>query len=169
MTNPLTAEERQKLQALCDNGSPLPWGLDGCDGQAGTDSECEFHCDGIHSDSIQVATSQDMRTPLVFYDSNDATLLWRGISALPRALFTISQLEERVKKLEGALTPSTETKAAYTGEFSVKFMDVDHIDGNEVARTINVPWTTIKQIMAAIRSHALKDTQEEENTNYEGL
>lgn len=51
--------------------------------------------------------------------------------------------------LLGALTPSPETKAAYMGEFSVRLPDLGE-DGNEVMRDINVPWTTIRDIMAAI-------------------
>lgn len=52
--------------------------------------------------------------------------------------------EARVKALEGALTPSTETKAAYIGEFQFQFGEY----------TPNVPWTCVKQIMAAIRARA---------------
>jgi len=57
------------------------------------------------------------------------------------------------KALREALTPSAETKAAYMGEFSVSLPDWDE-DGNEIMRRINVPWTTIKEIMAAISSRA---------------
>ncbi|AUQ89367.1 hypothetical protein PhaeoP24_00721 [Phaeobacter inhibens] len=52
-----------------------------------------------------------------------------------------------------ALTPSDDTKVEYMGEFSMSFPEFDE-DGEEVSRTINVPWTTIKEIMAAIRSRA---------------
>lgn len=48
-------------------------------------------------------------------------------------------------RLREALTPSAETKAAYMGEFRFQF-------GEEF--TPNVPWTTIKEIMAAIRAQA---------------
>jgi hypothetical protein len=61
-------------------------------------------------------------------------------------------LTTRAKKAEAerdamgeALTPSADTKAAYIGEFQFQFGDC----------TPNVPWTTIKQIMAAIRNRAL--------------
>ncbi len=43
-----------------------------------------------------------------------------------------------------ALTPSGETKATYMGEFHI-------IQGN---RRIPVPWTTIKEIMHAIKRRA---------------
>lgn len=61
--------------------------------------------------------------------------------------------EARLKELKKALTPSTETKAAYICEFSVPLPDKDE-DGNEVMRHINVPWITIKEIMSAIRNLA---------------
>jgi len=59
----------------------------------------------------------------------------------------------RIAQLEAALTPSAETKAAYMGEFRIPFHTVDE-DGNEVMIYPNVPWTTIKEIMAAIRARA---------------
>lgn len=60
----------------------------------------------------------------------------------------------RIEALEEALTPSGDTKAAYMGEFSVRLPDIGP-DGEEYMRSINVPWTTIKAIMAAIRARAL--------------
>lgn len=58
-----------------------------------------------------------------------------------------------VERLREALTPSGDTKAAYIGEFSLSLPDYDE-DGDEVIRKINVPWVTIKEIMAAIRARA---------------
>lgn len=67
---------------------------------------------------------------------------------------------ERIAELEKALTPSAETKAAYIGEFSFFIPDQDE-DGDEVPRCVVVPWTTVKEIMAAIRARAaLRQTQE---------
>jgi len=59
----------------------------------------------------------------------------------------------RLNRLIEALTPSAETKAAYIGEFSFSIPDSDE-DGEEAMRSITVPWTTVKQIMAAIRKRA---------------
>ena len=59
----------------------------------------------------------------------------------------------RIEQLEAALTPSAETKVAYMGEFRIPFPTVDE-DGNEVTLYPNVPWDTIKEIMAAIRARA---------------
>ena len=52
-----------------------------------------------------------------------------------------------------ALTPSGDTKAAYIGEFEHVIYDLDE-DGKEHPRSITVPWTTIKDIMKAIRDRA---------------
>jgi hypothetical protein len=60
---------------------------------------------------------------------------------------------ERIAKLEEALTPSGDTKAAYMGEFSFPPTMRDD-DGDEFDAKIPVPWTTIKEIMAAIKARA---------------
>lgn len=52
-----------------------------------------------------------------------------------------------------ALTPSEGTKAAYMGEFTMKIPMVNE-DGDEFMQSVNVPWITIKEIMAAIRTRA---------------
>ena len=52
-----------------------------------------------------------------------------------------------------ALTPSDETKIDYIGEFSVPWPFIDEY-GEEVLCNLNIPWVTIKEIMAAIRAHA---------------
>lgn len=65
-------------------------------------------------------------------------------------------LRARVAKLEEALTPSADTKAAYMGEFSFCISEFDE-DGEEFARVVDVPWTTIKDIMEAIARRALEE------------
>ncbi|MEI4262822.1 hypothetical protein [Roseovarius sp. D0-M9] len=57
------------------------------------------------------------------------------------------------KQYAEALTPSAETKAAYMGEFTMPFPMVED-DGEEYVRMVNVPWTTIKKIMAEIKTRA---------------
>ena len=52
-----------------------------------------------------------------------------------------------------ALTPSADTKAAYMSEFSMGVRLSDE-RGNEQSRSITIPWTTIKEIMSAIRERA---------------
>lgn len=77
---------------------------------------------------------------------------------------TITALRQRVAELEEALTPSGDTKAAYMGEFhfNVEIENVDFEDDEDESdinpRTLQmevpVPWTTIKEIMAAIRKRS---------------
>lgn len=55
-----------------------------------------------------------------------------------------------------ALTPSADTKAAYHGEFKMQVVEEDG-DGGERVRDIVVPWTTVKEIMAAIALRAARE------------
>ena len=65
----------------------------------------------------------------------------------------VERLEAENARLREALTPSGDTKAAYIGEFSIAFPLRDE-DGDEYTMSINIPWTIIKEIMAAIRARA---------------
>jgi hypothetical protein len=69
-----------------------------------------------------------------------------------------NQITPTTERYKEALTPSCETKAAYMSEFSI---DVPMFDehGEEFTQQINVPWTTIKEIMAAISKRAETETQ----------
>lgn len=71
----------------------------------------------------------------------------------PDFLSALDTARAEIERLTEAMTPSGDTKSAYMGEFSVRLPDVDE-DGNEYTRSINVPWTTIKEIMAAIKARA---------------
>jgi hypothetical protein len=70
----------------------------------------------------------------------------------------IRELEAEKARLVEALTPSGDTKAAYHGEFS--FSVTSHFWNDVVeewethAQNTLVPWTTVKEIMAAIRARA---------------
>jgi len=55
--------------------------------------------------------------------------------------------------LREALTSSSDTKAAYMGEFSFTQIYYDD-NGEDCGRQVYVPWTTIKEIMAAILARA---------------
>lgn len=70
-----------------------------------------------------------------------------------------AEAADEIERLRAALTPSVDTKAAYMGEFQFKLPDWDE-DGNEVMRNVNVPWTTIKEIMAAIKARAALEEDE---------
>lgn len=88
---------------------------------------------------------------------------WRADPYAPNGQFialanpsTILSLLDYCEGLEKALTPSADTKAEYMGEFTIAVdrygIELDEPD-DETARVdrIPVPWTTIKEIMAAIR------------------
>lgn len=60
----------------------------------------------------------------------------------------------REEHLREALTPSPNTKATYMGEFRMGVRLRDPNSGEEDQRSVDVPWTTIKEIMAAIRGYA---------------
>jgi hypothetical protein len=65
--------------------------------------------------------------------------------------------DTHTEALVEALTPSGDTKAAYSGEFMIDapYQGYDE-DGEPLEGTyrLTVPWTTIKEIMAAIRTRA---------------
>jgi len=64
----------------------------------------------------------------------------------------VQKLTAENERLREAMTPSVDTNAAYMGEFS--FGITLSAGGEEDYRRIMVPWTTIKEIMAAIRDRA---------------
>ncbi len=70
------------------------------------------------------------------------------------ATHDVPRLLAEVKKLRSALTPSAETKAAFIGEFQFA------IDSDMDDSMVTVPWTTVKEIMAAIRALAARDEGE---------
>jgi hypothetical protein len=85
---------------------------------------------------------------------------------LREAAAAIERLVAENRALHEAMTPSVDTKAAYIGEFSfnVEVWDPDGGEAGEgeaVLESKTVPWTTVKEIMAAISAHArqaLKDS-----------
>jgi hypothetical protein len=84
---------------------------------------------------------------------------------MDEAAAAIERLVAENRALHEAMTPSVDTKAAYIGEFSfnVEVWDPDGGEAGEgeaVLESKTVPWTTVKEIMAAISAHArqaLKD------------
>jgi hypothetical protein len=86
-------------------------------------------------------------------------LITEAVNALPHLLDTLDEQAARIKRLEaevaslrGALTPSGDTKAAYIGEFQMGI--TLRARGEEEYRRVQIPWDTIKEIMAAIRERA---------------
>ncbi len=56
-------------------------------------------------------------------------------------------------RLREALTPSSDTKAVYNGEFTFPIEYTD-ADGDPQTEDVMVPWTTVKDVMAMIRRRA---------------
>lgn len=64
-------------------------------------------------------------------------------------LQSTAAVEEEIKRLREALTPSGSTKAAYHGEFAFNLHRIDDC-GDEYVEKVYVPWDTVKQVMKAI-------------------
>jgi len=74
-----------------------------------------------------------------------------------------ARLRAEVERWKEAATPSTETKAAYWGEFHISDEILDD-EGNYITRKVAVPWTTVKEIMAAISARAALTPSQEPRT-----
>ena len=69
----------------------------------------------------------------------------------------MSPEQVRLRKFEESLTPSADTKAAYSGEYSFTIPACDaggRPMHDRTPRTCVVPWTVIKEIMADILKRA---------------
>lgn len=79
----------------------------------------------------------------------------------PEASAAIRHLVAERDRLEEALTPSGDTKAAYHGEFKfqvTQWRENEDPDSDEEMEAyladFTVPWTTVKEIMAALKARA---------------
>lgn len=66
---------------------------------------------------------------------------------------TLAAKDAEIARLKEALTPSGNTKAAYHGDFKFQIALRDE-DGEEYSHDVFVPWTTVKEIMKAIKARA---------------
>lgn len=69
------------------------------------------------------------------------------------AFDNLAEVTAERDRLREALAPSEATKAAYMGEFHFSQTMIGD-DGNDVIVKTYVPWTTVKEIMAAILARA---------------
>jgi len=74
-----------------------------------------------------------------------------------------SRLKRENKNLLEALEPSGKTKYLHTGEYKF-FIDCYDPDAEDqiVEREVTVPWNTVKEIMLAIKTQALKGIENEQ-------
>ena len=77
----------------------------------------------------------------------------RRIARVPQLEAAYIEQAAEIERLREALEPSGSTKYAYSGEFEFTQVGFDE-DGDEVHQGVTVPWTTIKDIMAAISARA---------------
>lgn len=63
----------------------------------------------------------------------------------------IKKLKLKIEAWEDATTPSGRTKHLHIGEYSFELETMDE-DGEPFSQKITVPWTTVKDIMKAIRA-----------------
>lgn len=71
-------------------------------------------------------------------------------------------LAAKLAVMDAALTPSAATKAAYIGEFHFDWTVWDPTGEEQITHRVPVPWTTIKEIMAAISRRAREARASEE-------
>lgn len=97
-------------------------------------------------------------------DCEKCSLSWKGpLGGVRGCIYDATKIARAAiaadpgrKRMEEALTPSADTKAAYIDEFSHNVRCISD-EGEEQMFTATVPWTTIKEIMAAIRARAALD------------
>ena len=138
-----------KLEALAKAATPGPWNDSG--GSIDDfDAECtmriEWIANGIPKDGEKDAINANYRSDAAFIAAANPASILDLIASARRD-------EEEIERLKEALTPSGATKAAYHGEFKFTQYGRDD-DGDDYSYETYVPWTTVKEIMAAIRARA---------------
>ena len=115
--------------------------------------------DASHS-ALLTANLQDLATP----EATALTALDRRVKELEAENARVAALNDEqaaiivdqrleILRLREALAPSGDTKASYMGEFSFSLTRTGEC-GDEYSEKVYVPWTTIKEIMAAILARA---------------
>jgi len=109
-------------------------------------------------DGEPVATMHKSATETLFSKGSVPNLM--GFTSQP-LYATPEAAEAHAAKLREALTPSGDTKAAYSGEFFERveianpmFEDNEDDEPETIMQSVPVSWTTIKEIMAAISARA---------------
>lgn len=154
MTDPVDIAELRRLEAAA---TPLPWAVDpGTNGTEAVAYTSRLPDQGwLVRQSILRGTWQQPNAVA------NSTLAFAAVNALPDLLARLEALSAEREGLIEALTPSGETKAAYIGEFKFKTCVGFDEDSHDIMAEITVPWTTIKEIMAAIAARAALSPQKE--------
>ena len=104
------------------------------------------------SDKTPAQTTTLLENYKVDYQQGDMEGVWAIVSLITTRDARIAELETENARLREALTPSLNTKAAFMGEFAIDV--VEQVNGHEKLRKVQIPWTSIKEVMAAITSRA---------------
>lgn len=151
MMDPLMTDLTDRLEELAKAATPGPWHVEYMEFGKGPDTHLTaLLCDEEGRPFGVIDEEPDG------YDSSSPNLEY--IAAVsPDVILSLLEdrkaLIERVKRLEYALTPSADTKAAYMGEFRMG-VRLHAPNGDEDYRSVQIPWTTIKEIMKAISARA---------------
>jgi len=166
MSEKLTDEQVEEILEGCEGVTPGPW----FDENPGDDVTLGWVNDSDPlNDGGSLATTWAAGRPVGEGKINAAHIARLDPQTVSSLATELLALRKRVGELEGALTPTAETKAAYIGEFTIAVERIvneddepvdDGADAPDPYDHIQVPWTTIKQIMAAIRAFALHAPKE---------
>ena len=184
MTNTTDSALAAELERLNDRATSGPWCAEQCGDKCddpvlgiaydADDDNCERPLSGWLDDfdtngEVKEYYTEQIAGEWVACDGNSASanldlVMWlrNHVPQILTALRTPTDATERSSenaRLREALTPSGHTKAAYHGEFDFNITDTvfdpDAEEFIEVQRKIYVPWTTVKEIMAAILARAV--------------
>lgn len=107
-----------------------------------------------------------LEADLLYADSGEEALATIRTPDLRLILSANREMREQVEALTEALTPSGDTKAAYHGNFKFQVTQWREIgdvgceeEWEEYLADFAVPWTTVKEIMAAIKARSALTTQ----------
>lgn len=166
----ITTEQLAEWRALAEKATEGPWAIESC-GEKGDgsnmigvvfgpdDPDAKSPLSGwIDENDWADKLGEPMADPF-YRDEEVAECAHRNRNHNADAAFiaaartAVPALIAEVERLREALTPSTDTKAAYIGEFSHRVTSISD-DGEEQYFDAAVPWPTIKEIMAAILARA---------------
>lgn len=123
---------------------------------AGPDETLQEFVRGLQSLSAELAEAKGEIDRLrdLLRDRPNTILIAHEDGKQMRATRALAAAETKLAAMREALEPSGDTKAAYMGEFKISLHRTDEA-GDEYTEDVTVPWTTIKEIMAAIKARAL--------------
>lgn len=115
----------------------------------------------IESQRATIESQADEMVELRRSVSDYATQCGKQRGRAEAAEARVTALGAEMAGLVKAVTPSPKTKAAYIGEFHFDWTVWPPDGEGQITHRVQVPWTTIKQIMSAIHAQALSRSSTE--------